>query len=73
MESFKAYLYATEAEALAAVDLVNQGEGIPNNGYLTQTYFIPLICNEGYYIIKDEVTSKYLSNLQTITINKPTP
>jgi hypothetical protein len=65
------YLYSTESEALEAIALINQGEGLPNNGFLTQTYCSTFQCNEGWYIEHDEITSKYLSNLTNVTINDP--
>ena len=60
MAFIKGYLFATEQATLSAIATINQGEGIPNNGYLTQTYCEPKNCASGYYITHDEVTAKYL-------------
>ena len=56
----KGYLFGTKQLALNAISTINEGEGIPNNGYLTQTYCEPKSCKGGFYIAHDEVVQKYL-------------
>lgn len=56
----KGYFYETLQAAELAVNVINQGEGLPNNGYLTQTYCEPAECVGGYYLPFDKVTCKYL-------------
>ncbi len=56
----KGYLFATNAAALSAIQTINQGEVIPNNGYLTQTYCEPKSCKSGFYIAHDDIVQKYL-------------
>jgi hypothetical protein len=69
MESTKGYFFKTKKSALTAISTINQGEGIPNNGYLTQTYCEPKTCVNGFYIAHDEVTQKYLGQPIDIEID----
>ena len=69
MAFIRGYFYATKTAANNAVKTINQGEGIPNNGYLTQTYCEPIQCVGGWCILHDEVTSKYLLNDIEIEVN----
>jgi hypothetical protein len=69
MEFTKGYFFKTNQAALNAIATINQGEGIPNNGYLTQTYCEPNNCVNGFYIAYDEVTEKYLGQPVDIEID----
>jgi hypothetical protein len=61
MASIKAHTFATEAEAQQAIDLINQGEGIPTSkDSVTRTYTNFQTTEDTYYIAADEVTEKYL-------------
>jgi hypothetical protein len=71
MESTKGYLFKTEKAAKTAVNLINEGEGLPNNGYTTKTYCEPIEVVGGWAILHDEVTQKYLG--QPVDIVLPTP
>ena len=58
---FKAHTFTTEAEAQQAIDLINQGEGIPvSEDSVTRTYTNYQTVEDTYYIAADEVTEKYL-------------
>lgn len=70
MATINAYFFSTLSAANAKIAEINQGENLPNNGYLTQTYCEAKPCAGGYYILHDEVTSKYCSNLISITNNE---
>jgi hypothetical protein len=69
MAFIKGYLFKTNQAALNAIATINQGEGIPNNGYLTQTYCEPKTCVNGFYIAYDEITQKYLGTPIDIEID----
>jgi hypothetical protein len=57
----KAHIFTTEAEAQQAIDLINQGEGIPvSEDAVTRTYTQWQQLEDIYYIAADEVTEKYL-------------
>jgi hypothetical protein len=61
MASIKAHTFATEQEAQQAIDLINQGEGIPvSEDAVTRTYTQWKQLEDTYYISADEVTEKYL-------------
>jgi hypothetical protein len=58
---FKAHVFTTEAEAQQAIDLINQGEGIPvSEDSVTRTYTNYQTVGDTYFIVADEVTEKYL-------------
>lgn len=57
----KGYLFETLEAANDAVSVINSGEGLPNSGFSTQTYCNPIEVVGGWAILKDEVTSHYLS------------
>lgn len=69
MATINAYFFATITLANAKVAEINEGENLPNNGYLTTSYCLPKPCEGGYYIEIDEVTSKYCSNPISVTNN----
>jgi hypothetical protein len=61
MASIKAHTFTTEAEAQQAIDLINEGEGIPvSEDSVTRTYTNFQTIEDTYYIAADEVTEKYL-------------
>jgi hypothetical protein len=61
MQSIKAHLFYDLEQANAAVELINQGEGIPvSPDAVTTTYTQPQEHNGQVYIQADEVTEKYL-------------
>jgi hypothetical protein len=68
MESIKAHLYATKAAANNAVKLINQGENIPQLNSTTQTYCEPIEVIEGWAIVQDDVTLKYLGEGENVTL-----
>jgi hypothetical protein len=52
--------FDTEEAAIAFIDKVNKGEGIPvSEDAVTKTYCDYTIEEDKYLIIKDEITSKY--------------
>jgi hypothetical protein len=72
MAFIKAHIFATEQEATAAIDLINQGEGIPfNEDAVTRTYTDWQQLDDIYYIIADEVTEKYLGEPTDLEIPEP--
>ena len=61
MASIKAHLFTTGAEAQQAINLINQGEGIPvSKDSVTRTYTNYQTVEDVYYIAADELTEKYL-------------
>jgi hypothetical protein len=68
MQSIKAHLYATKAAANNAVKLINQGENIPQPNSTTQTYCEPIEVVEGWAIVQDDVTVKYLGEGVNVTL-----
>jgi len=61
MASIKSHTFTTEAEAQQAIDLINEGEGIPvSEDAVTRTYTNYQTVEDTYYIAADEVTEKYL-------------
>lgn len=68
-ETITAYSFNTEAQALDAVSVINQGEGIPaDENAVTQTYTTPFEFGGSWYIIRDAVTEKYLSSPVTVEV-----
>ena len=73
MASIKAHIFATEAEATAAIDLINQGEGIPvSDDAVTRTYCEFQQLDAIYYIVADDVTKKYLGEPTDLELPEPT-
>ena len=68
MQSIKAHLYATKTAANNAVKLINQGENIPQPNSTTQTYCEPIQVQEGWVIVQDDVTLKYLGDGVDVTL-----
>lgn len=61
MEFIKAHLFNTIEEANSAIELINQGEGIPISATATtRTYTEAQENNGNIFIVADEVTEKYL-------------
>ena len=61
MESIKAHIFNTLEEANNAIELINQGEGIPISEIATtRTYAEAQENNGNIFIVADEVTKKYL-------------
>lgn len=59
--TLKAHTFDTIELANAAIDVINQGEGIPvDPNSVTRTYTEPQENNGTIYIVSDEVTQKYL-------------
>ena len=72
MASIKAHIFATEQEATAAINLINQGEGIPfSDDAVTRTYTDWQQLEDIYYILADEVTEKYLGEPVDLEIPEP--
>jgi hypothetical protein len=72
--NIKAHIFATEQEAQQAIDLINEGEGIPISEYsVTRTYTEFKTYNEIVYIVADEVTQKYLGNPTDLEIEYTLP
>ena len=72
MESIKAHLFDSLEQANAAIELINQGEGIPvSPDAVTTTYTQPQEHNNQIYIMADEVTEKYLGEPTEIEIIHP--
>ena len=62
MQFIKAHLFDSLEQAQEAIDVINQGEGIPvSTDAVTTTYTQPQEHNGQVYIQADEVTQKYLS------------
>jgi hypothetical protein len=68
MESIKAHLYATKAAANNAVKSINLGENIPQPNSTTQTYCEPIEVVEGWAIVQDDITVKYLGEGVNVTL-----
>lgn len=69
MEFIKVHIFKTENEAIKAIDLINKGEGIPiNESATTRTYCEPLQLEDFWYIKADEVTQKYLTEVEEVEI-----
>ena len=67
---FKVHTFATIEQAKTAIDLINEGEGIPiNDTAITRTYATAMQHKEFWYIYADEVTQKYLGEGEIIEIN----
>jgi len=64
----KGHFYSTITKANNAINKINLGERIPNNGFITQTYCVFKECVGGYYLDHDETTEKYLGLPTDITI-----
>jgi hypothetical protein len=62
------YLFDTIESANKAVQLINEGENIPREGCVTNVYCEPMPHDDKYYILKDEVTEKYLTDFVTIEL-----
>ena len=63
MGFIKGYFFQTKIAIDAAIDAINDGEGIPKTpDSVTKTYCQAIQCVGGYYLPFDQVTSKYLSN-----------
>jgi hypothetical protein len=61
MAFIKAHTFNSEQEANEAIDLINQGEGIPvSKDAVTRTYCEAIAHEDIYYIHADDVTEKYL-------------
>ena len=61
MQFTKVHLYTTIEDANNAIELINQGEGIPiNETATTRTYTEAQENNGNIYILADDVTIKYL-------------
>jgi hypothetical protein len=61
MAFIKAHTFNSEQEANNAIDLINQGEGIPvSEDAVTRTYCEAIAHEDIYYIHADDVTEKYL-------------
>ena len=72
MASIKAHIFVTEQEAQQAIELINQGEGIPVNPEAVTRTYTEAQENEGrIFIISDEVTIKYLGEPIEIEIIYP--
>ena len=72
MASIKAHIFNSEAEVVAAIDLINQGEGIPvSEDSVTRTYCDFQQLNSVYYIVSDDVTEKYLGEPNDLELPEP--
>lgn len=61
MVFIKVHTFTTEAEAQQAIELINNGEGIPvNEDSVTRTYCEAIAYEDFWYIHADEITQKYL-------------
>jgi len=72
MASIKTHTFQTHQEAQQAIELINQGEGIPVNPEAVTRTYTEAQENEGrIFIISDEVTTKYLGEPTEIEIIYP--
>jgi hypothetical protein len=54
------FRYNTYSEALNFCNIINVGEGIPETPTsTTQNYCLPIECELKFYVLADQVTSKY--------------
>jgi hypothetical protein len=73
MASIKAHIFTSEQEAQQAIDLINEGEGIPvSEDAVTRTYTQWQQLEDIYYIVADEVTEKYLSEPNDLELPETT-
>lgn len=69
-EVIMAYPFFSEEGAIAAVEVINIGEGIPSSeDAVTTTYTTPIEHNGMWYIKSDAVTDKYLTEAVEIEIS----
>jgi hypothetical protein len=69
MEFIKAHIFNTLEEANNAIELINQGEGLPvNETATTRTYTEAQENNGNIYIFADEVTERYLGTSQDLEL-----
>lgn len=74
MRSIKVHTFTDEQEAQQAIELINQGEGIPISlEAVTRTYTDVKRYEETIYIQADEVTQKYLGNPTELVIEYTLP
>jgi len=67
--TINAFVFDTEEQATAALATINAGEGLPvDEEHSTQTYTVIKPHNDKWYIIADEVTTKYLTGAQSIEV-----
>jgi hypothetical protein len=70
MAFIKVHLFTSVEEANQAIELINQGEGIPYNAEaITRTYCDYNTFNDIFYIFADEVTESYLGEPTQLEIN----
>ena len=63
------HLFETEVEVRRFISEINSGEGIPKSpDSITTTYCEFETSESGFYVISDEVTTKYSSELTEIEI-----
>lgn len=68
-ETIPAFRFNSEAEAMSAIDDIDEAEGIPaNEEALTKTYTLPFEQDGFWYIKADAVTSKYLNGAVSIEV-----
>ncbi len=69
MASIKAHTFATVQDAQNAVNLINEGEGIPVSADAVTRTYTDYNEKDGFiYIVSDRVTDKYLGNPTTIEL-----
>jgi hypothetical protein len=68
------HLFKTKDEIKEFISEINSGEGIPKYpDSITTTYCEFETSDSGFYVIPDEVTTKYSSELTEIEIVPPQP
>ena len=73
MASIKAHTFTSEQATQNAIDLINEGEGIPvSEDAVTRTYTNYQAVEDTYYIAADEVTEKYLGEPTDLELPEPT-
>lgn len=69
MAFIKIHKFTSENEANQAIELINQGEWIPySDDAVTRTYCEAKQYQDFWYIHADEVTEKYLNEVEQIEI-----
>lgn len=73
MAFIKVHLFTSVEEANQAIEIINQGEGIPvSDDAVTRTYCDFQQLDDIYYIVADDVTESYLGEPTDLEIPEPT-
>ena len=73
MAFINVHLFTSVEEANQAIEIINEGEGIPvSPDAVTRTYCDFQQLDDIYYIVADDVTESYLGETSDLEIPEPT-